>query len=88
MDNFDAIEDLVIYAGTDVNVLTGICLHGGLCAAWPTAQIAAKVTVECLLEDWREVVFRATRSSTTERSFKAPTGGPTAWADSLGCACR
>ena len=88
MDNFDAVEDLVIYAGTDVNVLTGICLHGGLCAAWPTAQIAAKVTVECLLEHWREVVFRATRSSTTEQSFTAPTGGPTAWADSLGCACR
>ena len=28
MDNFDAVEDLVIYAGTDVNVLTGICLRG------------------------------------------------------------
>ena len=35
IDNFDAIEDLVIRGGISVNVLTGISLHGGLCAAWP-----------------------------------------------------
>ena len=55
MDNFDAIEDLVIRGGIDVNVLTGISLHGGLCAAWPAAQITAKFTVDCLLEHGREV---------------------------------
>lgn len=55
MDSFDAIEDLVIRGGIDVNVLTGISLHGGLCAAWPAEQITAKFTVDCLLEHWREV---------------------------------
>jgi hypothetical protein len=55
MDNFDAIEDLVIRGGIEVNVLTGISLHGGLCAAWPAEQITAKFTVECLVEHWREV---------------------------------
>lgn len=55
MDNFDAIEDLVIRGGIDVNVLTGISLHGGLCAAWPAEQITAKFTVDHLLEHWREV---------------------------------
>ena len=55
MDNFDAIEDLVIRGGIDVNVLTGISLHGGLCAAWPAEQITAKLTVDCLLEHWREM---------------------------------
>ena len=55
MDNFDAIEDLVIRGGTDVNVLTGISLHGGLCAAWPAAQVTAKFTVDRLGEHWREV---------------------------------
>lgn len=55
MDNFDAIEDLVIRGGIDVNVLTGISLHGGLCAAWPAEQITAKFTVDRLLEHWREV---------------------------------
>lgn len=55
MDNFDAIEDLVIRGGIDVNVLTGISLHGGLCAAWPAEQITAKFTVDCLVEHWRDV---------------------------------
>ena len=54
LDSFDAIEDLVIRGGQDVNVLTGISLHGGLCAAWPDEQITAKFTVECLLEHWRD----------------------------------
>jgi hypothetical protein len=54
MDNFDAVEDLVIRGGVDVNILTGISLHGGLCAAWPAEQITAKFTVEHLLEHWRE----------------------------------
>ncbi len=55
MDNFDAIEDLVIRGGIDVNVLTGISLHGGRCAAWPAAQVTAKFTVDRLGEHWREV---------------------------------
>ena len=55
LDSFDGIEDLVLRGGIDVNVLTGISLHGGLCAAWPAERITAKYTVECLLEHWREV---------------------------------
>lgn len=54
LDSFDMIEDLVIAGGADVNVLTGISLHGGLCAAWPRTRITAKFTVEALLEHWRE----------------------------------
>ncbi len=53
MDRFDAIEDLVIRGGIDVNVLTGISLHGGLCAAWTAPQITAKFTVDCRLDHWR-----------------------------------
>ena len=55
LDNFDIIEDLVIAGGGDVNVLTGISLHGGLCGAWPQRQITAKITVDSLLTHWREV---------------------------------
>lgn len=55
LDSFDVIEDLVIAGGAEVNVLTGISLHGGLCAAWPETQITAKVTVTALIEHWREV---------------------------------
>jgi transposase len=54
LDSFDMIEDLVIRGGQDVNVLTGISLHGGLCMAWPHAQITSKITVDCVLDHWRE----------------------------------
>ena len=55
LDSFDIIEDLVIAGGGDVNVLTAISLHGGLCGAWPNRQITAKFTVASLLAHWREV---------------------------------
>lgn len=53
LDSFDIVEDLVIEGGADVNVLTAISLHGGLCAAWPERQITAKITVAALIEHWR-----------------------------------
>ena len=84
MDNFDAIEDLVIRGGTDVNVLTGISLHGGLCAAWPAAQITAKVTVECLLEHWREVGLPRYAKFDNGTVFH----GTHRWPDSLGRVTR
>ncbi len=55
LDSFDMIEDLVIRGGVDVNVLTGISLHGGLCAAWPAESVTAKFAVQRLIEPWREV---------------------------------
>ena len=55
IDNFDGIEDLVIRGGIRMNVLTGISLHGGLCAAWPVEQITAKTTMKCLVDHGREV---------------------------------
>jgi len=53
LDSFDIVEDLVIRGGEDVNVLTGISLHGGLCEAWPRAQITAKFTLDALVSHWR-----------------------------------
>jgi hypothetical protein len=54
MDNFDAIDDLNLRGGIAVDVLTGISLHGGLCAAWPAEHVTAKFTVECVLKHWRQ----------------------------------
>jgi len=54
LDSFDVIEDLVITGGIDVNILTGMSLHGGLAGAWPNSQITAKYTVQALLEHWRQ----------------------------------
>ncbi len=54
LDSFDIIEDLALRGGLQVNVLTGISLHGGLCAAWPRSQITAKFTVQALAALWGE----------------------------------
>lgn len=54
LDSFDMVEDLVIRGGQDVNVLTGISLHGGLAAAWPEERITAKLTVKHLISHWQQ----------------------------------
>jgi Homeodomain-like domain len=84
MDNFDGIEDLVIRGGIDVNVLTGISLHGGLCAAWPAAQITAKFTVDSLLEHWREVGLPHFAKFDNGTVFQ----GPHQWPDTFGRVTR
>jgi hypothetical protein len=53
LDCFDFIEGLVIKGGTEVCVLTGLSLHGALCAAWPLATMSAKNAVKNLLSHWR-----------------------------------
>ncbi len=53
LDSFDIIDGLVIAGGTDVEVLTGLSLHGGLPAAWPSPPLRAATIVELLLEHWR-----------------------------------
>ncbi len=84
MDNFDAIEDLVIRGGIDGNVLTGISLHGGLSAAWPVAQVTAKFTVDGLLEHWREVGLPRSAKFDNGTVFQ----GAHQWPDSFGRVTR
>ena len=56
LDSFDVVEGLVIKGGTQVEVLDGISLHGGLAASWPIeASVTAKVVVASLIEHWRAV---------------------------------
>ncbi len=84
LDSFDAIEDLVIRGGHDVNVLTGISLHGGLSAAWPAEQMTAKITVECLLEHWREFGLPGYAKFDNGTVFQ----GNHAWPDTFGRVTR
>ena len=84
LDSFDIIEDLVIRGGHDVNVLTGISLHGGLCAAWPAEQITAKLSVECLLSHWREVGLPAYAKFDNDTVFQ----GAHQWPDTFGRVTR
>jgi transposase-like protein len=53
LDSIDGVEGLVIRGGIQVEVLTGISLHGGLVAAWPHTVITAAFVVEALVEHWR-----------------------------------
>ena len=84
LDSLDAIEDLVIRGGHDVNVLTGISLHGGLSAAWPAEQMTAKITVECLLEHWREFGLPGYAKFDNGTVFQ----GNHAWPDTFGRVTR
>jgi len=56
LDSFDIVEGLVIRDGPQVEVLNGVSLHGGLVVSWPTASpVTAEMTVQSLVEHWREV---------------------------------
>ena len=54
LDSFDFIVDLKIADGPMVSVLTGISLHAALASAWIMPRPASKLTVDALLEHWRE----------------------------------
>ena len=54
LESFDFVEGLVIRGGTDVMVLNGMSLHGGLCSSWVQSSWTAKRTVQTLLAHWHE----------------------------------
>lgn len=80
LDSFDIVEGLVIRGGTDLEVLNGISLHGGLCASWPKPQITAKTAAGCLLEHWRQVGLPAYAQFDNDTIFQ----GAHQWPDSFG----
>ena len=77
LDSFDIVEDLVIQGGTFVHVLNGISLHGGLCGSWPRTQITAKITVDSLIQHWRQCGLPAYAKFDNDTVFQGivnPTG--------------
>ncbi len=57
LDSFDIVEGLVIEGGSNVEVLNGISLHGGLVGSWTRSRITAKITVNCIMSHWRAFGF-------------------------------
>lgn len=55
LDSFDVINGLRLLGGVELDILTGISLHGGLTAAWPTTGVTGRSTVDALAEHWRSV---------------------------------
>jgi hypothetical protein len=54
LDSFDTVMGLTIEGGTEVEILNGVSLHGGVVASWVTTGVTARATVEFLVEHWRE----------------------------------
>jgi hypothetical protein len=55
LDAFDAIVDLPVFAHGDMDVLTGISLHGGDPDAWSGRSVTASGTCAALEERWRRI---------------------------------
>ena len=72
LDSFDVVEGLAMEGGRQVEVLTGISLHGGLVAAWPTPAITAKITAQRLISHWREVGLPAYAQFDNDTRFQGP----------------
>lgn len=53
LDSFDVIEGLRLKGGRDLEVLTGISLHGALAAAWPEPVVTMSSTLAALEAHWR-----------------------------------
>lgn len=55
LDSFDLIDGLRLKSGADIDVLTGISLHGGLAMARPERGVTAEHAVRAFAHHWREV---------------------------------
>ena len=72
LDSIDSIEGLALRGGLQVEVLTGISLHGGLVAVWPHTTITAQFVVEALLEHWRAVGLPGYAQFDNDPIFEGP----------------
>jgi hypothetical protein len=78
LDSFDTIEGLRLEDGTDLTVMTGISLHGGLPVAWPLRTLTVRRTVLALLEHWRDVGLPGFAQFDNDPRFAGSAGQPDA----------
>jgi transposase len=72
LDSFDTVEGLVLRGGTELTVLTGISVHGGLVSCWPRLSISAANVVELLTRRWRECGLPAYAQFDNALIFQGP----------------
>ncbi len=84
LDSFDIVEGLRLPDGTEVEVLTGTSLHGGLVAAWPGPPVTARQIVAVLIDHWGEVGLPRYAQFDNDNRFQ----GPHQHVDALGRVAR
>jgi hypothetical protein len=72
LDSFDTIEGLAIFKTSDLCILTGVSLHGGLVFAAPRVHFKSHTVVEALLSHWREVGLPAFAQFDNDNRFVGP----------------
>jgi hypothetical protein len=72
LDSFDVIEGLRLGDATDMDVLTGTSLHGGLVGAWPAPSWNARHVVATLLAHWRQLGLPAYAQFDNDNRFRGP----------------
>ena len=84
LDSFDVVEGLVIEGGTEVRVLNGISLHGGLVASWPMNTMRTTDVMTALAEHWRAFGLPSFAQFDNDTLFQ----GAHQFADSIGRVIR
>lgn len=84
LDSFDVVEGLVIEGGSEVRVLNGISLHGGLVASWPWETINTPMVMKALAEHWRAFGLPSFAQFDNDTLFQ----GAHQFADSIGRVIR
>lgn len=84
LESFDFVEGLIIRGGTDVMVLNGMSLHGGLCSSCVQSSWTAKQTVQALVAHWREHGLPTYAQFDNDTVFQ----GPHQWPNTFGRVTR
>lgn len=72
LDSFDIVEGLLLPDETEVDVLTGTSLHGGIVGAWPGPPLTARQIVALLISHWREVGLPRYAQFDNDNRFQGP----------------
>jgi transposase len=72
LDSFDTVEGLVLRGGTELTVLNGISVQGGVTSCWPRQSITASDVVELLTSRWQEFGLPAYAQFDNATIFQGP----------------
>jgi hypothetical protein len=78
LDSFDTIDGLLFRGGSELTVLTGISVHGGLTSCWLRSSISAVDVLELLIIRWRQMGLPAYAQFDNALIFQGPHNVPDA----------